>query len=279
MWCSKTTATMTKKILIITGFLLAGCFQKAVCQDTAALVQEFTQLMLFTDQPYLYYTTTTTVASEPIMQPGDTMSLKGVYYKNGGTLYFSSGQDETFIQDSLVFQVNRQRKSIWISKSGPGQQAAGVVTNNEQVLQLLKKRYTIKKEVLQNGNSSLIFDSKQDTVNHSTTSTSIEVEYTPGNKMPKRFDFVIHLQEPAGEDLKAALQTEGINVSKALQTIGGEEYLIRLQKMSVAFTAIDNSKEKVTQAPLWTDKIEYSSTTGEFKGKGDYSNYEVTKMF
>jgi len=57
----------SKKYLFV---LLIALGQKAYSQrssDTAALVKEFTKVMAFTVQPYLYYTTVTKMDTRPLM--------------------------------------------------------------------------------------------------------------------------------------------------------------------------------------------------------------------
>jgi len=99
--------------------LLVFC-QPCFCQektDTAAMIKEFKKVMEFTRQPFVYVTTTTTVQSQPVLDAQDTLRTQGVFYKNETDLYYSTGQEEMYLQDSLLVQVNHDRKTIWISRN------------------------------------------------------------------------------------------------------------------------------------------------------------------
>lgn len=269
-----------KRILI--GCILIAITQHGFCQtDTAALVDEFRKIISFSDQPLVYYNTVTKLTASPIMLPEDTLTLAGVYYKNDNLIYSDNGRDETYVQDSLLFRVSKARKSIWINKaaSATGEENASDPFNNNNMEVLFQKKYSIKKNVLGNGNNMISFDTRPDTLDPGGLNTSITLEYTSKNSLPIRLEMEMRIKQPASEELEDALKKEGINTAKVMQRIDGKEYFIRIQKMSIAFSGVDYSKEKLKVIPLWNERIDYDKTSGEFRGKGIYSGYEIAKMF
>ncbi len=275
---------MTKRLKIFMTLLLLTAGKTAYCQavtDTGALIKEFNKVMSFTVQPYLYYTTVTRLSASPVMNAEDTMRLQGVFYKNGNDLYYSNGQEETYLQDSLYIQINSERKTIWISKVDmDSKDKLNVLPlSNTGLQEIFRRNFSVVKTIAANNISRLSFETKQKTSGRSIISTVIGIEYTSNDHIPKRMDMETSIQETAAPELQAALKEENINIAPLMQTIDGIQYLVRKQQVIIEFDNIDNARVKAMQLPSWKDKLQLNAITAEYNGKGIYKDYEVTKTF
>jgi hypothetical protein len=250
-------------------------------KDTTAMVKEFNKVMSFALQPYLYYTTLTRMDALPVLEQRDTASIYGVFYKNETNLYYKNGQDEIYLQDSLLVQINDDQKTIWIRKVDMSTRDNLNVSplGNKKIQDLFRKGYTIDKSIVDDRRMRMDFMTKQPVSTGAGITTQIGLEYQRDSYQPLLMDMNIKMQEPASDELLAALKTEGIDDARLVQTIDGTKYVIRKQQVSISFSAIDTSREKAMQMPDWKTKLQYNESNGEFAGKGAYSEYERTKTF
>jgi hypothetical protein len=270
-----------KKYLVL-GLLVIG--QKSYCQkaaDTAALVKEFTTLMSTTAQPYLYYSCITKAGAEPVVLAEDTITTTGVFYKVLNDIYYSSGQDEMYIQDSFKLQINHERKTIWISKINEAakEKVTMLPVNNKQFKTMLQKKFTISKSIIDDSTDELNFETRQNTSTLSNITTTIQMDYIKKTYLLKNMNITMRIQEPAGDNIVAALKSEGVDETKLIQTIDSVKYLIRKQSLNTTFINIDPKKETAMQMPSWKNVVEYDTETKEFRTKGSYKEYTITKMF
>ena len=248
-------------------------------QDTAALVTEFGKVMSFATQPYLYCTTLTKMNSIPVLEEQDTLSYQGVFYKYLTDLYCGNGREELYMQDSLMIQVNHNRKSIWISKVdiASKDRMSFLPVNNTQVQELFRKKYEISKTRV-NGNASRFDLKTNQNMNTSIAiTTTIGLEYETKNYLPLLMQIGIHMQHPATDEILTVLRDENTEYNKLLQTIDGVKYLIRLQNIVLSFLEIDNTIEAANKMPSWKYILDYDEK--EFIPKGLCKGYEVTKTF
>jgi len=267
---------ITRIYLII---LLTAFGKMALCQeeqDTARLLNEFRKVMSFNIQPYIYYNSVTKITSIPIIEVGDTLTETSVFYKNRNDLYYSNGHMDMYLQDSLLIQVNRERKTIWISKvnSENMENRNTLPLKKAELEKMFTRKYNIKKVITSENIPRLTFDTKS-----MNTGTSISLEYDENKYFPILMEFEISMKQPVTGEILTELRNEGTDVTKIVQKIGNEEYFIRTQKMIVAINGIDITGKKSAQMPLWKEKIDYDGVLGEFVGKGEYSTFEVTKLF
>lgn len=246
--------------------------------DTAALVKEFNKVMSFAVQPYLYYKTVMKMESAPVLQSEDTVSNIGTFYKNQNELYYNNGQEEMFLEDSLLVQINNERKTIWISKVDVSSKEKMDVLplSNKHLQELFRKKYSITKRVTEDGNCNLTFEARQNTHESADINSRISLEYNQQTLLPKTMGLEIQIQQAVDDEILSALKNEGRDVNAVLQTINGVKYVVRKQLVSVQFENIDTSKEKAQQIPSWRDRLDF---TTDFAGKGIYKDYELTKTF
>ncbi len=273
------------KILFFTLLVLpVASFCQQVVLDTAALVKTYTQVMSFSKQPYLHYTSITKLSATVILQPEDTMSTLGDYYIKEAEMYSNNSTDEVYVQDSLMVQISNTRRTIWISKIPVGrkqEQMASSVDGKgvKEIQQLLQKNYVLSQKNINKNTSSISFEShvKNDTSNKPYN--AIILTYNPTNNLPKSILIIATIQYPANEEAMASIQEQGINSSKILKEINGVKILERTQQMIVTFTNIEAGKDKVMAMPRYAACITYDAVKAMYVAIGKHKDYEVTKLF
>ncbi len=274
---------MSNKKRVLIFFLL---FSPALtyCQqttDTAALIQEYNKVMSFTAQPYIHYTTLTQLDASPVLQSQDTASMHGEFFKNNTDIYSNNVKEEMYLQDSLMVNINNDRKTIWLNKVDVDtKQRLNVVTAfGKEVQEIMKRNYIISKPESSGSTSRLVFETRRPQSSIAISNTRITIEYDSKTFLPKDINIEISMKEPLDEEVLAAMREEEVDEKKLVQEIEGVKYLIRKQSMHILFTTIKNDKETVEKIPLYTSCLDYNVITQEYTGKGKYKDYEVTKLF
>ena len=262
---------------------LAVC-QTGLCQektDTAAMVKEFKKVMEFGAQPYLYYSTVSTMESEPVIDAQDTATMNGVFYKNGTDFYYKSGPEEVYLQDSLMIQVNQERKTIWVSRvdMASKEKLNAMQTGNRQLNELMRKNFTIQKASMGNHIAKLSFEAKQMAGRSAVISTRAGLLFTEKEHLPQQLEIEMRMRQPANDEMIAQIKDQGVDDKKLIQLINGQQYLVRMQKMTVAFENISTAKEKVLRMPVWKDILDFNVEEQNYTGKAAYAEYEITKTF
>lgn len=250
-------------------------------EDTAGLATEFGKLMSFANQPCLYYTTLTRINSTPVLEAQDTASYHGVFYKNHSDMYYNNGREELYLEDSLMIQINHDRKSIWISKVdiASKDRMNGMPVNNSQVQELFRKKYTITKSRLSSNTSRFDLIARQNRTTSTAVTTTIGLEYETKNHSPLLMEIMMQMQQPVTDETYTLLINENPEHRKLLQISGGINYLVRAQNIIVTFVDFNNTKEAAGKMPSWKQILDYNDAVKEFTAKALYTDYEVTKTF
>jgi hypothetical protein len=263
--------------ILIAMFISANCY----CQKEgdAALVKEFTKVMSFSSQQYISYAMLTKVAAAPVMQPEDTITTNGMFYKNGNSMYSGNELEETYFQDSFFIQVNHARKTIWVNKASPKEfeKLAEMPLSNTTLEKLTGENFTASKTVNGQGSKIVFQNTKEES--STTITTNISLAYSNTTSMPSVLDMQIMMQQPWSEEMAAELKAGGIDDTGLIQDKDGKKFWLRNQSVQVSFENINTTKEAVMKMPLWTDKFAYSAAEKKFTTKGGYSDYEITQLF
>ena len=265
-----------KNILIIgLSFYTSNVF----AQDTTEMIKTFNKVMSFSVQPYVYYSTYTRINASPVLQPEDTLSMDGEFYKNQTNLYYSNRKEEMFLTDSFFVQVNHQRKSIWISKVelSTMDKMNILPLSNKDMQQLFQQKYIISQAKVNDETSRLKFTAKQGA--DSTVVLHITLEFAEKSFEPKLLQMKVTMKKAINDEQLEQLQNENSEIAKAVQVIDNEKYFIRDQTATVVFKSIDFTKQKAMQMPSWENKLEYNKENKTFSAKGVYSDYEITQTF
>ncbi len=278
-----TKHTMKKNKLYLLVLLLAGC--QFICAqkvaDTALLIKEFNKVMSFTTNPYVYYTTVSVLNAEPVLQAQDTAILRGQFYKSSTEIYSNNNREEIFLQDSLMVQVNNDRKTIWLNKVDVASKAKMNIqpAGSRELQEILKRNYTISSTTGKNGLATILFETRKQEGSSSTTNTSIALQYDTKTSLPQKMTIDIHLKQPVDEEMLTSLKEQEVDEKKLVQEIEGVKYLVRRQTMEVTFMNISTDEKKIPEMPRYKSVIELDKEKNEYNGTGKYAAYEVTKLF
>jgi hypothetical protein len=219
--------------------------------------------------------------ADPVLEEMDTMSMKGVFYKNNTEIYSNNSREEMYLQDSLMVEINNDRKAIWIRKVDVAtkENLNLIPVNAKEMLEKFQKDYDISKSQVSEDISRLNFEQRIPEYSTSPTKTSVAVEYYEKGHLPKVIEIIIYMKQPVDEEILQAIREEGIDESKLIKVIDGIKQLFRKQTITIVFTKIDNDAGKLTNMPTYKSSVEFDETTKEFVGKGLYKDYTITKTF
>lgn len=272
----KVLRTYLRRIFIT--IIAIAIFTGAQSQDKASLVKEFNKVMSFSVQPYLHYITHTTMEASPVLQPADTLSDTGEFYKNGNDIYYISSQEEMFLEDSFFIRINNEKKTISISKVNVDtKDKMNVLPLNAHKMQkLFQKEYLISKTAAGSASSRLNFQPASQGLPGITI--EIAVQYSNEKKLPELMQLDVNMKQAVTDEMVQQVKSNS-KEKQLIQFIDGIAYLVHRQSVTIRFENIDYSKEKATQIPSWKSRIGFNPADGVFTGKDKYSDYEITKTF
>jgi hypothetical protein len=252
---------------------------RASAQDTARMLKDFNKVMSFSVAPYIHYRSLTSIQVTPVLQPEDTLTLRGEFYKNQDNMYYGNEKEEMFMQDSFYIQVSHERKTVWISKMNKEtkEKMNYLPLDNKQLQELFRKKFMISESEVNEQVRQLNFESKQYFDTMALVVVNIGLQYSGKNFIPQLLEMNVRMKQPVTQG-----QLEELNSNAPKQNIeqvGATSYFVHSQKVTVQFADIDNTKEKALQMPTWKERLAYDEQSKEFTGKGGWSTYEITKTF
>jgi hypothetical protein len=261
--------------LIIIAIII---FASARSQDKASLVKEFNKVMSFSVQPYVHYTTYTTMEASPVLQKEDTLSDKGEFFKNGNDIYYRSSTEEMFLEDSFFIRISNEKKTIWISKVDvTSKDKMNLLPLSRGKMQkLFEKEYAVSKIAVNDKSSRLNFHPSSQGLSGITT--DIGLQYSDKRKTPELMQLTVSMKQAATDEMVQQVKNNS-EERKLIQVIDGQTYLVRQQSVTIRFENMDYSKKKAMQIPSWKSRVSFNPADGDFTGKGSYSDYEITKTF
>lgn len=265
-----------KRNLLIT-MLTVFSMNMSMGQDTASMIKDFNKVMSFSVVPYLYYSTTTTISSNPVMDKEDTLKTQGEFYKYENDLFYKNENEEIYLQDSFYIRVNHKRKEIWVSKVDVGskEKMNKIPLANKELQALFRKSFTISKELLDKDTDRLNFESKQYFDSVSMVLVNIGLKYAGKTFIPQLLEMNITMKQAVDDIQLLQLRESGIPV----QLIGERNYFTKTQNVLVTFSAVSNEQRKAKQMPGWRSVLDFNSQQNEFTVHAGYEDYEITKTF
>jgi hypothetical protein len=257
-------------------FWLAGYSQK----DTARMVRELTDLLAFTEKPFIGYELDIQVRSSPVLESIDTVQQHAVFIKRNNDLYFNNGRDEMVILDSVFFRISNERQSIWISKLSKEQKEEfrHIVPGEAEMTAMVKKGYTIENSpAAKPGYKQLKLHSKN--YRGEGNAGSVTILYDPQKNWPEMIGIDMELKQPASDEMIAELKESGMDTKALIRNENNINYVIRKQSMECRFTNMKFKKEDLAAVPGWKDILIMNEGDTEWKGKGKYIGYEVIKLY
>jgi hypothetical protein len=229
----------------------------------------------------VYYKTSTVLTSSPILQTEDTMQLQGEFYKFNNDLYYRNNNDEVYLQDSLMIEINHSQKTILISKVNVETKPNinMLPLDDKKVRELVKTKYTIAQKELQNNTEQLVLEAKEPASLDMVTQYQFVITYQSKTNVPNAMQMSIAMKQQLLEEDMQALPTSTTEEKKLVQLIDGKNWLVRNQQIIVTIADFSTDKTKAGQMPLWTKVLAYDAAKNEFIGKELLADYEITKTF
>ena len=267
-------------IFLLIIVLLANCVLGQSKKDTSEILNEIRQVMSFSDKPILYYEIETTINSEPVLNENDTLKVTGIVLKNGKQLYYQNGDDEVLVFDSIMFKISNKRKSIWILKLNEFQQQeiSNALPGQIDLFNKFRENYIVEKELIPlTKQVKVIFYPKAN--NQTGIGTKTIIYYDSDKKLPLKLQMEIVLKEDATQDLMEMFAEEGINAKNMIEVENGKSIVIRKQLITIAIKNISFDKNSLMVMPSQYNYITSSYEAEEPEGAGNYSDYEIRKLF
>ena len=272
------------RIFFLCSFLSAANLnlQAQHSSDTSALIRELNKVMSFAVQPYLCYTTTTTMSRGPLLAGADTgRSLHSHFYKMGTDLFYGNEQDEMFLQDSLLVRIDHGRKSIQLNKvdEAARRKIDLLPLKKVDMQRLFREHYTLS-EIPDLGDTASILIRKEDKSGlQPLADMQILIRYVKTSHLPLIMAVTMQLRQAPSQGISDQLKKEGFDVAKMVVERDGRRSLVLKQSMLVSFGAIAEDKADAMKMPSWKQKIAYDQAVQDFKGIGPCEGYEVIKTF
>lgn len=263
--------------------LLATATQFAYGQtdsDKAVYAANYGKVMAFVKQPYLHYTTVTTMKSVPVFESKDTATLAGEFFKYLDNFYSNNGLEEIYVQDTVLVRINHERKTIWISRvDRDAKKTLDLLpSGSSDIKERLLKTYTITELVLPDNLIRIDFAANQNTDSKATT-TSIWLEYNSKNFLPTTLQIMAKMQQPAEPEILAELEKNQIDSRALIIVKDSSRLLVRTQQLKVEFKNINYGEAVAGKMPSWKTVLDYDAGNNQFIATAAYSEYEVTPTF
>jgi hypothetical protein len=270
---------------IATLFLLLATGWPASAQhfrDTLAVIRQLNDVMAFAAQPYVYYSSTTTLRAGPMRNVMDTgMVLHGKLYKVGDDFYYGTEAEEMLVQDSLMIRINHDRKEITVQRLDmtTKKNIDLLPLKKVDMQRLLRNRYLIS-ELSGSGDTGVITIQSHDNKEMTRLQSSeMRVEYRKENHYPVLIQITTRMRQDGTEQAREMLRSEGFDVERMQAKFNGLPCFVVNQTSTVRFDELSIDKEQAQHMPRWKEKLVYDQRSGQFSGMGHCTGYTVKKMF
>lgn len=261
------------KIKIISLALLWNTPVKCQSADSLAARQAFYKIISFSQRPNLYYKSFTTLESKPILQPEDTASFNGEFFKGSKGYYVRNGTDEIFQQDGYIVQIKNDKKDILIDKWKTSQNPPGVMPFDDLELnRMILNNYKMSVSKINTKNSLLTMD-KTVLQDRAEVQTEVLITFDNVSFLPSEISVHIFMKQKVDGDEIQDLKDKGIQTESLIKTVDSEKYVIHEQTIRTVFTEMSAGEEKVKDMPMWKDKL--NKVNNEFITKGGVKGYHV----
>ncbi|MBN9384680.1 MAG: hypothetical protein J0H74_28255 [Chitinophagaceae bacterium] len=250
--------------------------------DTAAIIKEFNEVMTFSVQPYLHYSSVISLRSGPMTDTAVSGSiLHNEFYKVQDDLYYGNEQEEVFLQDSLMVRISHSRKTVLLTKVDMATKKRMDVLplKRTDMQRMLREHCTLSRLPDEGDTGRIMISTHEKRMSQGFTYSDMLVVYHRGSHLPVRMEMNMHLRNEENEQMTEALKANGFDVAKMTSVKDGRKSLDMTRTASINFGEIEIVKEKAEQMPLWRDRVDYDGDTKTYNGKGRCEGYEVTKTF
>jgi hypothetical protein len=265
--------------------LMLGAVSPAEAQhvrDTISVIRDFNDVMAFTVQPYVYFSSTTSLITGPMRNGRDSVTrLHGKFYKCGEDMYYGTEAEELFVQDSLMIQIDHHRKAIMIRRIDMAtKKNIDLLPLKKPDLQKLLRGHYLIGETPAGGDTAVIsIRSQPGMVLMQGRSSEMRVEFIKDTHLPLIMEVIMGIRQDGSEQTRNLLKKQGFNVEKMKDSLNGARFFVMNETAAVRFDEVAMTREQAMQMPLWTERLAYDRTAGQFRGTGDCAGYAVTKTF
>ncbi|MDR3715179.1 MAG: hypothetical protein P4L51_20385 [Puia sp.] len=265
-------------VILLAASRLANAQRPA---DTTALIDEFDKVLSFAVQPYVYYTSVTSLHSGPMIAGKDSATvLRNNFYKVNDDLYYGNDKQETYLQDSLLVQIDHQRKTIQLRKVDVATKKRMDILplKRGEVQKMLRRQYELV-GMPGEGDTGRILVRSREGVRTTGVSTEMALQYSKRSYLPRFLEMSLRTRQPGSEQMEGALRSQGFDISRMVSEKEGSRSLVITQTVSIQFGEISLDREKALNMPSWKDKVNYDPASNGFSGVGACTGYEMIRTF
>jgi hypothetical protein len=230
----------------------------------------------------LYYTTNTSLQSFPFLEAVDTANFNSICYKTAHKLYIKNGEDETFLEDSILVRIVNRRKKIWIDKINAKQKEEMLNTDitNRQLQKLITEKYvTTETKIDKNINEISLMRWIDDTLKTSNVEYAIAIMYNTETEALLSFKMISNLKQPFTPEVEQYILKKGINANDFIISEGNYKFLNRKQILTTNFLNIQTKNINQIKVPMLSERLQLNKQSNEYEGLGDLLNFEIIKSF
>ena len=251
-------------------------------RDTTKVIRDFNDVMAFAVQPYVYFRSTTSLMTGPMINGRDSITrLHGKFYKNGDDMYYGTEAEELFVQDSLMIRVDHHRKAITIQRIDMAtKKNIDLLPLKKPDLQKLLRAHYLIAETPAGGDTAVISIRSQPAKTPARwQNAEMRLEFRRQNHLPLVVEVIMRVRQEGSDPVRDLLIKQGFDVDDMRESSNGVTFFVMSQRAAVRFDEVAMTREEAMQMPLWTEKLAYDRNAGLFTGRGACASYAVTKTF
>jgi hypothetical protein len=251
-------------------------------RDTVNVIRDFNDVMAFTIQPYVYFSSTTSLMTGPMRNGRDSITrLHGKFYKLGEDMYYGTEAEELFLQDSLLVRIDHNRKTITVQRLDmTTKKNIDLLPLKRPDLQKLLRAHYMIGETPAGGDTAVISIRSQPGIMRAPRrSSEMRIEFKKDSHLPLFMEVLMRVPQEGSEQTAYLLKQQGFNVDKMKDTLNGVLCFVMNETAAIQFDEVAATREQAMQMPLWTGKLSYNRNANQFTGTGTCAGYAVTKTF
>jgi hypothetical protein len=273
---------MCRSIILLMLLAVAGPARAQHVRDTTAAIRDFNDVMAFAVQPYVYFSSTTSLMTGPMRNGRDSITrLHGKFYKCGEDMYYGTEAEELFVQDSLMIRIDHHRKAITIRRIDMAtKKNIDVLPLKRADLQKLLRDHYLIGEAPGGGDTAVISIRSQPAMMATQwRSAEMRVEFKRDSHLPLVMEVMMRVRQQGSDQIRDLLIKQGFDVNDMKENLNGVPFFVMDQTVAVRFDEVSTTREKAIQMPLWTGELAYERIAEQFTGTGACAGYAVTKTF
>jgi hypothetical protein len=251
-------------------------------RDTTAAIRDFNDVMAFAVQPYVFFKSTTSLMTGPMVNGRDSITrLHGKFYKCGEDMYYGTEAEELFLQDSLMIRIDHHRKAITIQRidMATKKNIDLLPLKKPDLQKLIRGRYLIAETPAGGDTAVISIRSQPAKMPARWQNAEMRLEFSKESHLPLVMEVIMRVRQEGSDPVRNLLIKQGFDVDDMRDSLSGVSFFVLNQAAVVRFDEVSTTRDKAIQMPLWTEKLAYDRNAGLFTGLGTCVGYAVTKTF